>query len=363
MLIALQAMAAMEEEDHPHLRINLETCTTPLAMVEALVNALNLADALNKESPRWKESLKGLKERTFEQLSNIEEVSVNHVGSVSFRKNIEDWRKPAEVFFKQLMAHDGPLTFLLDEFPIFVDAAAKENRDGCEAMLRWFREWRQRTADTGIRFLVTGSIGLDNVVRRHGLADTVNDFDCVDLPPLSDEDAIDFILKLGAGTGLTLSPDHAKQMVALVGNAYPYFLQIFVAELDDALPHDANAERHVDEALIERVYRDRVVAGQRNKYLPHMQTRLDKILTPLEVKLAQAILRALCRNATGMNLDQITEVARNALPGSSSLDLTDRDYVLDVLKHDGYLLQEHVAPYQTRFFSNLLRDYWHRKHA
>ncbi len=363
MLIALQAMAAMEEEDHPHLRINLETCTTPLAMVEALVNALNLADALNKESPRWKESLKGLKERTFEQLGNIEEVSVNHVGSVSFRKNIEDWRKPAEVFFKQLMAHDGPLTFLLDEFPIFVDAAAKENRDGCEAMLRWFREWRQRTADTGIRFLVTGSIGLDNVVRRHGLADTVNDFDCVDLPPLSDEDAIDFILKLGAGTGLTLSPDHAKQMVALVGNAYPYFLQIFVAELDDALPHDANAERHVDEALIERVYRDRVVAGQRNKYLPHMQTRLDKILTPLEVKLAQAILRALCRNATGMNLNQITGVARNALPGSSSLDLADRDYVLDVLKHDGYLLQEHVAPYQTRFFSNLLRDYWHRKHA
>jgi hypothetical protein len=37
------------------------------------------------------------------------------------------------------------------------------------------------------------------------------------------------------------------------------------------------------------------------------------------------------------------------------------DYVLDALKHDGYLLQETGGEQRTRFASNILRDYWLRK--
>jgi hypothetical protein len=200
-LIHLEEIAP---DDHPHFRINLETCTNPTEMMAALLNALNT------DQPRWRNSVGKVREKTIDALSIIDSVTV--AGTVAgtgigLKKGTKDWKRPAEALLNQLLKHDGPITFLLDEFPILVDAAANEDRAECEAMLRWFREWRQRTAETNIRFLVTGSIGLTNVVRRHGFADTVNDFDSVDLPPLSQVEAIDFITTLATGSGLTLTDD------------------------------------------------------------------------------------------------------------------------------------------------------------
>jgi hypothetical protein len=37
----------------------------------------------------------------------------------------------------------------------------------------------------------------------------------------------------------------------------------------------------------------------------------------------------------------------------------DFDYVLEVLKHDGYLTEDEAG--RVQFFSHLLRDYWRRK--
>ncbi|MCW1924497.1 hypothetical protein OKA05_18165 [Luteolibacter arcticus] len=172
-------------EDHPHFRINLETCTSPSEMMAALMSALS------EEKPRWRQALGKVKDSALSAIRGIETVSI--AGNEIRLAKGSDWKKPAEAFLKQLTQHDGRITFLLDEFPILVDAAAKQDRDDCEAMLRWFREWRQRTADSGIRFLVTGSIGLANVVRRHNFADTVNDFDSLDLPPLTETDALKLI--------------------------------------------------------------------------------------------------------------------------------------------------------------------------
>ncbi len=340
-------------EDHPHLRINLETCTSPSEMMAALMSALS------EEKPRWHQTLGKLKESTLSAIRLIDTVSI--AGNEIRLAKGGDWKKPAEAFLKQLTRHAGRITFLLDEFPILVDTAAKQDRDDCEAMLRWFREWRQRTADSGIRFLVTGSIGLRNVVRRHNLADTVNDFDTNDLPPLSQSDALDLIAALAQGENIPLDEKHAKQIIQLTGNAYPYFLQIFVAEIGDHLASHSEAE--LTPKTLQDIYQTRIVAGPKNQYLPHMWDRLDTVLKPDETKIAKAILRAVAKQSEGFSSEQITEAARASVPDSCNLDSSTLQYVIDVLKHDGYLLQDTVAPHRTRFFSHLLRDYWTRRHA
>lgn len=349
-LIHLEESAPSE---HPHFRINLETCTTPSEMMAALISALA------EEKPRWRQALGKVKDSALTALRSVESFSI--AGSEIRLGKGSEWKKPAEIFLDHLVRHDGPITFLLDEFPILVDTAAKQDRDECEAMLRWFREWRQRTADSRVRFLVTGSIGLGNVVRRHGFADTVNDFDTVDLPPLTDGKALDLIAALAEGEGIPLTRKHGQRIVELTGNAYPYFLQIFVAEIGDALAAKPNSELTPD--FLNTVYRDRIVAGPRNQYLPHMWDRLEKVLAPAEVRLARAILRGVALQPGGLSSEQITEAARSSQPDSSSVESSTLHYVLEVLKHDGYLLQDSTPPQRTRFFSNLLRDYWTRRHV
>ena len=333
--------------NHPHFRINLEKCTRPDQMISTLLKPFS------EQNSRWKKSLGTV----WDGVSKLD-FKIGPAG-IGFEKAGKDWQKPAEAFLTTLLNHDGPITFLLDEFPILVDAAAKEDHKNCEAMLRWFREWRQRTADTDIRFLVTGSIGLDNVVRRHGLADTVNDFDSIGLPPLTEDQAIEFISKLADGEGLTLSKTQAAQMLDLLGNAYPYFIQIFVAEIHDRY----QPSESITSDLIEQVYHERMVSGPRNKYLPHMWDRLGQSLNEQELRMAQAVLRAVVRSKDGLSGEQIAEAARSALPQTEDLDSSTLGYVIEVLKHDGYLQQDLKAPHRTRFFSNLLRDYWLRRHA
>lgn len=276
----------------------------------------------------------------------------------------KEWQPAAETFLQALLDHGGRFTFLLDEFPILVDAAAKQDRDGCEAMLRWFREWRQQTANTEVRFLVTGSVGLDSVVRRHGFADTVNDFDSISLPPLNDEEAFDFIARLGTGVGLPLDAIHAEQMVGLLGGAWPYFIQIFVAGIESALPEGKPDIAAIDETFLRHVYRDHLIAGPRNKYLPHMWDRLAKVFSTTELRIARALLRAVARGEDdGLDGAHLVDAAAGAISQSEKLDETELQIVLEGLKHDGYLLQETGATQRTRFFTNVLRDYWRRRHA
>jgi hypothetical protein len=339
--------------DHPHFRINLETCTTPSEMMAALMSSLA------EEKPRWAQVLGKVKDSALSALNNIDSVSIAG-NKVTFAKGA-DWKKPAEIFLNQLVSHKGPVTFLLDEFPILVEAVAKQDRDDCESMLRWFREWRQRTTDSQIRFLVTGSIGLGNVVRRHGFADTVNDFDTIDLPPLVGDEPLELIAALADGEGIPLTREHGRQIIELTGNAYPYFLQIFVAEIGDFLMSKQGLL--VTPELLEKIYRDRIVAGPKNQYLPHMWDRLEIVLSSNEVRIAKAILRGLAQQQDGLSGEQIAEAGRVSSPDSSPIESSTLHYVLEVLKHDGYILQDFNHPYRTRFFSNLLRDYWTRHHV
>jgi hypothetical protein len=341
-------------ENHPHFFINLETSTTPAEMIAQMISPLH------EENPRWKKALNGLGGKVRNLVGSVESLSVAGQG-IKLRPTDKDWQTPAAQFLKLLQEHDGPLTFLLDEFPILVNNAAKADREGCEQMLRWFREWRQRTSETQVRFLVTGSIGLDGVVRRHRLSDTVNDFDSVDLPALSEEQAHEFVKAFVGGCEMEIAEPEIQQLLDLLGNSYPYFLQIFIDELDTAIPE--NTERTITGELLNKVYVERMVPSHRNKYLKHMWNRLDDVFTQGECRIARSILKAVAHTNDGLLPDLITEAARSGLPDSSELDPVDLNYIVDVLKHDGYLQQDFESPFHTRYFTHLLRDNFLRRYV
>jgi hypothetical protein len=296
-------------------------------------------------------------------LDRIRRIDLPEIGGIEIekRKVQPAWRKPADEFLAVLSESDLPVLFLLDEFPTFLKLVAKKtSRDDVEAVLNWFRAARHALKDSPARFLVTGSIGLKGVVRGLGLAPTINEFDTHEIPPLAEEEALGLLEKLTTDNELALDLPGRRHILKLLGANWPILLQLFISEIQEGqLPRAPT----VDE--LDRLYHERLVHGARNQYCGGMYDRLKDIFVTGEHQLAREILKATCRAAGGLSRDDFETIHARLIPEPAHLKLVadELEYVLDTLKHDGYLLQQTTGKQLTGFGSNILRDFWLRKTA
>jgi len=254
-----------------------------------------------------------------------------------------DWQSKGQHLLKDLQQVDQPIWFLLDEFPIMIDQIAKTHGlPLAEAALHWVRSLRQQP-DSKERLLLTGSIGLDGILRKHGIRGVANDLRREELKPLSFEEALAFTLKLTSDNQINLSEDLARDYLQRLGaGLWPFLIQLFVAELQD---HNTQPTSPAD---IERIFHT-IARSKRNQYAANMWDRLRDIFTDAEQTIARALLKLIAAQPTGIAPDQL----RGQL---LQFETNDFEYVLDVLQHDGYLTETDNG--NICFFSNLLRDYW-----
>jgi hypothetical protein len=117
------------------------------------------------------------------------------------------------------------------------------------------------------------------------------------------------------------------------------------------------------------LYDEQMVRGNRNKYCQEMFTRLTKpeMFSPSERRLAQEILRDICRSTTGFGQADFDTLHNRLVPDAAhrSLLATELDYVLETLRHDGYLVRlkdkDPARDGLHHFASNILRDYWRHR--
>ena len=157
----------------------------------------------------------------------------------------DDWRKlllrsdPAE-FARHLMAaldgNEKPWLILVDELPIY--ALQLLERHGREALHDFLYEIRRICQENrNVRWLYTGSIGLDAVARRHGLEGALVDLEIYPLAPFSPADADAMVraitaraysappLHPGAGGAGGAVPRTGKPLPLLPGAADPLLLR------------------------------------------------------------------------------------------------------------------------------------------
>lgn len=274
----------------------------------------------------------------------------------------KQWRPIADAFLKLLQQSEAPILYLLDEFPWFLGQVVKRSSvEEVEEVLSWFRSARQELAEHPARFLVTGSIGLDGLVRKLRLTPTVNEFDPVEIPPLTDAEALAFLEKLAADEGVPLSAPGRKRILSLLGTNWPILLQLFLSEIQEWQAADKG--RAPTAAELRRIYQDGLVGGSRNKYCSEMWDRLPKVFSASELRLGREILRELHLRPAGMTRADFEAVHARIVPdeGLRASAAEELDYVLDSLKHDGYVLVAPPDGGRTRFASNILRDYWSRR--
>lgn len=246
-------------------------------------------------------------------------------------------------------ATDKNLLFLWDEVPFMLaNIRDREGEQTAMEVLDLLRSLRQTHA--GLRMVITGSIGLHHVLSslkdKNYANSPTNDMAAIDVPPLSEQDAIELAVSLIDGETLP-SPDKPEvaAKIAREADCFPFYIHHIVKALKirglGATPD--NVEHVVASQLVDANdpwellhYRERIPI-----YYGNDQKAVNRILDQLAVQQSTASVNKL--------LDM--------LKGASQFDDRDRLLrLLSLMERDHYLKREEDGTYQFRF--PLIRRWW-----
>lgn len=328
--------------------VNAEKYSNPTELIQGIAKEIITPDLKKRVDKILKSGASKIKGVKFWQFG----VDLNQAAEA-------DWAQAAQGLLQALIEEQKPVLIMIDEFSVFVNTLAKSWPDQAEKLLRWFREWRQRLVDTKVRFLLTGSIGIDTVLRRLKLGDTVNDCRSIEMSPPTPNAARDFLFARAKENAIPVRDETVSEILRLIDPHWYYPLQIFLVEIKDWIRKNGG-EPTLDDLQI--IYTNELVR-KGNESLKHMWDKLTDIFDPLDARYAQALLKDLCKNSTGLSRDEMQQIHLREFPTDDPGKRADFSFVLNVLRHDGYLIQDTQGEQRTRFASNLLRDYWSRQHA
>jgi hypothetical protein len=322
---------------------SVAAATTETQFVQTVLNAIYA-------TRRGRKLKRGVVARALGLGRGVKSVKIAGSG-VDLETRTPPWQEDADRAFAAIVTSKLPLLILVDELPVLVLALSKSDPSGARvrAFLQWFRNLRQHPAGaTTLRFVLAGSIGLDNVTRRHQLTDTINDLRIWPLGPFEPSAAHEFLGKLAISYKLKLDPELCAAICAAAEWLIPYHLQVIFG----ALREHARASQPTSEMLGSAI--ESLI--DRRTYFSYWDERLHDSLGAPSDSIARALL-ATCAQAP----DGATQVAMSQAIAAIIPDIVERanalKWIVDVLSNDGYLV-EHDG--RWRFRSGLLRRYWVR---
>ena len=275
---------------------------------------------------------------------------------VSFRAELNkgNWRRFGEKLIRDCAEHDQPVLLVIDELPIFLKRMLRddEGHKNVDGFLSWLRGTLQQLGAGSPAVIISGSIGLDPLVRRLRIPDRINYLYPFRLGPWSRETCIECFDRLARSSDFQVEDGVGQAVYDKLGMGIPHHVQSFFARLTEYGLMQGRKQVAVSD--VDEVYRTVLLGPAGQNDLVHYAMRLkDGLGDDLDYTIAMEIL------AEAATQDVFGLLARRGLEqlyASRADDAADRiAEVLDVLEHDGYL-EARDAEY--RFPSNLLKDWW-----
>ena len=293
---------------------------------------------------------------------NVENVNLGEIG-ISLRADLAgQWQRKGDQLLGMLADAELPVLLLVDEAPILVNRILKgadyqitpERRQDADLFLSWLRDNSIRHQGK-IRMVLSGSIGLEPILRQGRLSATLNNFEPFELKPWDADTASACLEALAAGYKLEFEQGVPERMVEMLGCCIPHHVQMFFRHAHDwCIRRKQNTISHQD---VEAIYNNELLSTRGHAQLTHYEERLKMVLGDELFPLALELL-----TETAVVGRLTAEAAKAVLQGcestSSSAAETQRQ-VLEVLEHDGYI-QRKDGHYG--FVSKLLRDWWKARH-
>ncbi|WP_347336028.1 hypothetical protein [Rhodopseudomonas pseudopalustris] len=250
--------------------------------------------------------------------------------------------------------HDNhpKVLILVDEISLLVSALIAKSPESAKAFLYHLRKLNQSYPN--VRWLLTGSIGLDVVARRWELGGALLDLAIFPLEPFSAKEARAYIDALCAERRVrwhfVLDDPSFDHLAEQLGWLSPYYLDM-IADRINVQTQDAGGVAVPTKADIDRAFEELLGPSYRN-YFAAWEEHLNKNFPKPESELLYAILDCCCVRPDGETEATILASVGRNYPSLSRRNLMN---LLSALVHDGFVAE---VGDRWRFRSGLLRRYW-----
>ena len=351
-----------EKGDRETVFVDLEDAADAADAIAAIATeAKSVTGAWRRIQSLFANALQGVGER-------VEELAVADT-RVRLRAGIDagNWRRKGDGLLSALAECGLPLVLAIDELPILVDrmlrdggeSVTPEGRAAADSFLSWLR--RNGQAHRGrIVMILSGSVGLEPVLRRAGLGAQANVYSPFDLKPWTAETAVDCIAELAATYQLDLPREVRRGMCARLRRQIPHHVQLFFDHLHEHLRRVGRREASLGD--VESVYADDMLSVRGQVDLEHYETRLRLVLGTRDYRTALELLTEAAVSNGALSDDTVGRYRKRPIVPEDGAPPhpSPVDDVLGLLEHDGYL-ERHDGGY--RFVSGLLEDWWRGRHG
>ena len=289
----------------------------------------------------------------------IEEISASEF-RVKIRAGLNEgnWRRHGEELFRACAEHDRPVLLVIDELPIFLKRMFKEddNARRVDGFLSWLRGVIQVLGNDAPVLIVSGSIGLEPLVRKLGIPDRINHFYPFRLGPWDRDTCVKCLGRLAESNSISLEDGVAEAVYNALGIGIPHQVQSFFAHLRDFAIMKCRDRLTMHD--VEYVYCKSLLGPPGQLDLVHYETRLKHVLEDRSYTIAMIILaEAAVENVFTPSARRSLARLYSKLVDDVAASITD---VLEILVHDGYLETDEEG---HRFASRLLKDWWSARYS
>ncbi len=246
---------------------------------------------------------------------------------------------------------------LIDELPIFLKALHDRGPEGVAQALSFMNLIsRLRDDNKRVRWLITGSIGIEPLARAGNYMGVLAKFDTFELEPLTEMDARNYVqdqATMGRLPGRSVITDtEATAIVAAVGWRAAYYLDALAQKMTGQPSNDPAEAAQLVEQAVETLLKP-VHAASFGTWEEHIR----KHYRDPERGLAFSALAALAPHPQGRSIDTVLTTI-----GRADLTRVQLQAVLTRLHTEGFVtVQDWDGPDPTAAFRNpLLRRWWQR---
>lgn len=267
-----------------------------------------------------------------------------------------DWEKYLDRLLGALQDDkDHQWAILIDELPIFLKAMHDKGPAGASQARDFMNLFSQlRSKNPRVRWLVTGSIGIDPLARAGQYMGALAKFQPYKLEPLSEPQAKEYLKDL-AQLGLlqgrnVITDEEAQAVIKAVGWRAAFYLEAFAQKL----PANPETDPFKVQGNIDKAMSD-LLKPHNKATLGTWEEHIRKHHTEQQRNLSFAVLNAIAPMEEGMTLD-----ALHGALGNNALNRETLRQHMMVLIDEGFIYREpfddDTAPY--RFRIAVLHQWW-----
>jgi uncharacterized protein len=347
------------------MEINVAACGDEAAFVRRLTDAITSA----AHGPLG-QAYEALKTHAATLTGRIDKIGLPGDVSVGLgAAAAEEWTSVATDALRLFAHAEGRWLVYIDELPIMLTNFVREDPKTGVSRVRRFLDWfrndvRAMPECKQVRWLLTGSVGLDTLVQRHGMADTINTLRQHSLPPFERLVAVNLLRTLAHSYEIDFGHEDAQYTVDAIGWPQPYYLQrVFNTLCARARAGDGDRDpvtkAGIDEAIKRLTHRDE------DNDFHHWERRLALQLGATDGAHAVALLTLAAETRVGGRPAFLLDKLAERMPEATADDQRQRFIELrDVLLRDQYLrVDEATGERRYRFCLEPLRVWWNRRHS